>query len=111
MKTLAEIIDICKDGGKPSIDEARLAICVMDALMVFDSSFHARRAGREMSGKKPDLFTAVHEHEERFNRVKSAMNKTPLEWLGDGNNPDSAEVQKRRKISNKIFNKVLDGSR
>ena len=106
MRTLGEIINVCKDGGRPTIDEARFAICVMDALMVFDSIFHTRRAGREIAGKKPDLFSAEHDHAERFNRVKSAMSKTPMEWLGSANDPDSAEVQKRRKISNGIFNKV-----
>ena len=105
MKTLSEIIDICKDGGKPTIDEARFAICVMDALMVFDSLFHTRRVSRELDGKDPDFFSAEYYYEERFNRVKSAMNKTPIEWLGN-NNPDNEDVQKRRKISNNIFNKI-----
>jgi hypothetical protein len=102
MKTLSEIISICKDGGKPTIDEARLAICVMDALITFDSMYHTRRVAREKAGENPDLFTATHDYEERFNRIKTALNKTPIEWLGDSDNPDNEEVQKRRKILNKF---------
>jgi hypothetical protein len=102
MKTLSEIISICKDGGKPTIDEARLAICVMDALITFDSIYHTRRVARERAWEKPDLFTATHDYEERFNRIKTALNKTPIEWLGDSDNPDNEEVQKRRKILNKF---------
>ena len=103
MKKLGEIINQCKDGGKPTADEARLAICAMDALMVFDSIFHSRRAAREDSGKKTDPFSAMHDYTDRFNRVKNAMGKTPLEWLGDTNNPDRPQVQARRKISAKVM--------
>lgn len=106
MRTLSKIINICKDGGKPTIDEARLAICAMDALMVFDGLYHSRRAAREHVGKKPDFFTAMHEYEERFNRVQRALGKTPLEWLGDNNNPNRVEVQKRRKVSERVLKNI-----
>ena len=106
MRTLGEIINLCKDGGKPTIDEARLAICAMDSLMVFDSMFYARRARREMEGKKPDLFSAEHAYTERFNRVRRALKRTPIEWLGTHHNPDNPDVQKRRKNLEQFIKKI-----
>ena len=103
-KTLSEIIEQCKSGNIPDVDEARMAICVMDSLMVFDGLGLSRAASRELAGKTP-VFTAEWQYTERFNRVKNAMLKTPIEWLGDTNNPDNPEVQKRREISNKIVQK------
>ncbi|WP_041279572.1 hypothetical protein [Desulfobacula toluolica] len=108
MKTLSEIIEICKSGGKPDVNDARMAICAMDALITFDSTHFMRMAQREMGGKKPGLFTAERNYEKHFNRVKRALSKSPLAWLGTNNNPDNPKVQKRRNISKKIFNRVQD---
>ena len=103
-KTLSEIINQCKSGDIPDVDDARMAICVMDSLMVFDGFSLSRAASRELAGKTP-VFTAEWQYTERFNRVKRAMLKTPIDWLGDANDPDNPGVQKRREISNKIVQK------
>ena len=107
-KTLSEIIDQCKSGGVPDIDDALMAICVMDSLMVFDGLGLSRAASRELAGKTP-VFTAEWQYAERFNRVKSAMLKPPIKWLGDTDNPDNPGVQKRRQRSNKIVQKIRRG--
>ena len=106
MKTLSEIIEICRSGGKPDIDDARIAICAMDILMTFDSTHLMRMAQRENEGKNPLLVTAMRSFEDRFNRVKKALSKSPLEWLGDNNNPDNPEVQRRRDVSKKLVSKI-----
>ena len=104
-KTLSEIINQCKSGGTPDINDARMAICAMDSLMVFDGLRLSRAAQREIDGETPSWFTAEYQHTKRFNRVKGAMNKPPADWLGDNNNPDNQGVQKRRASVNKIIKK------
>lgn len=108
MKTLSEIIEICKDGGKPDVDDARFAICALDALLTFESTSLMRRASRDKEGKK-DVFSHNWYFEESFNRIKRAMGKPPIEYLGDNHNPDNPEVQKRRKVSQKMWDKVTGG--
>lgn len=36
MRTLGQIIEACRNGERPDVDELRLAVCAMDALMTFD---------------------------------------------------------------------------
>lgn len=103
MKNLSEIINTCKDGNKPNMDDARFAICALDSLLTFESTHLMRMAQRETDGKKPGLFTAERNYSEHFNRVKNAMAKPPLEWLGPNNNPDDPAVQQRRKISQRLW--------
>ncbi len=110
MKTLGDIIELCKEGEIPDVYDARMAICVLDSLLTFESISLMRLARYESEGKSPGLFTAERNHEEHFNRVKKAFQKTPIEWLGPNNDPDQPEVQKRRKISNKLVDRILDKS-
>lgn len=108
MKNLGEIIELCKAGEKPDIDDARMAICALDALITFDSTHIMRMAQREADGKKTGIFTAERNYAEHFNRMKRALSKPPIEWLGPNNNPDNPETQKRRQVSKKIFEKMFD---
>lgn len=107
MKTLSEIIEICKSGGKPDVDDARFAICALSALLTFESTTLMRRFSRDEEGKK-DVFGHKHYFEESFNRIKRALDIPPIKWLGSGQNPDDPEVQKRRKISRKLWDKVVN---
>jgi len=61
-----------------------------------------------MKGLPPDDRTAIFYYEKRFNRIKDALNKEPLEWLGE--DPDNIEVQKRREISNRLVQKIMDNT-
>jgi hypothetical protein len=108
-KKLGDIIDACLDGEKPDYDDMRLAICAMSALMTFDRLAIHRLAQAERENKKKILLSsAVFQSKERFNRIKRAHETTPREWLGEENNPDSKEVQKRRAASKKLVDKILD---
>lgn len=66
-----------------------------------------RRCNRDKEGKK-DVFGHKHYFEESFYRIKRALDKPPINWLGSGHNPDDPEVQKRRKISRKLWDKVIN---
>lgn len=111
MRTLDEIVSAARAGEKPSVDELRYAVCAMDHLLTFDRSAFMRLAQAEREGKKPFLTTsAVWQWEECFRRQKAALAKSPKDWLGPDHDPDSAEVQKRRVIANKIMDKVMRAS-
>jgi len=99
MRTLNEIIRICKDGGKPTIDEARLAVCVLDALLTFETMRLMRQA------EKDDI--ALLYYQESFRRIQNALAKSPREYLGPEYDPDRPEVQQRRKLSKKIVSQFL----
>ena len=103
LKTLSEIIHECKDGKKPDVDDARLAICALDALSTFDGMSIMR-----MSDGAP---RGIVEYDEHFRRWKEALAKSPNDWLGPNNNPDNPECQRRRRVSFKLFNKVLSETR
>ena len=100
MKTLNEIIDIVKDGGKPEYDELRYALLAMCALHYFDSSTLMNLWQREKEGKyKPGLFGLEWEANESFTRAKLALNKSPKDYLGSQYDPDTEEYQRFHKIA------------
>lgn len=111
MRTLIEIIEECKNGGIPSIDEMRLAICAMSGLSSFDTSALRKLYEAETENKKPILtYSAKFQAEESHSRWHKALNVTPREYLGESFDPDNTEVQKRRKIALKIFEKACNGT-
>lgn len=108
MKTLGQIIDEVKQGLKPDYEDLRYAVCAMDALMVFDRNAIWKLAEAESENKKPVLvYSAVFQRDENFRRIKTAMNITPKQYVGPNNDPDSPEVQKRRKASQNLMSKVM----
>jgi hypothetical protein len=108
MRKIFEIIKDCKDGKKPTVDEMRLAICALDALMFFDSKALQSLYKSEVENKRQILiYSGKWQYEEHHQRISKAMQKTPLEFLGEDDNPDRLEVQERRKVSQKIYNNFL----
>ena len=108
MKTLSEIIDETKDGGRPEYDELRYALVAMCALHQFAFKSLMDLASRERDGKyKPTLFGLDWTAKERFNQFKAALNMPPKEYVGTSHDPDGEEAKKWRKISKGILNKVL----
>lgn len=109
MKTLGEIIDAAKSGERPDYDELRLAVCAMDGLMTFDRQAIWKLAEAESEKKKPFLLhSALWQRDENFRRIKSAMAKDPKAILGATYDPDSPEVQGRRRASVALMGKFLD---
>jgi hypothetical protein len=109
MSTLGEIIEAARSGERPDYEEMRLALCAMDLLMTFDRQAIWKLAEAETEHKKPFLVnSAVWQRDENFGRVKRAMGKTPLEYLGANYNPDSPEVQERRRKSIALMDKLID---
>lgn len=108
MTTLGEIIEAAKSGQRPEYDDLRLAVCAMDMLMTFDRQAIWKLAEAETKGKKPFLsYSSVFQRDENFQRVKRAMEKDPKTYLGPTYDPDSPEVQSRRRKSIALMDKAL----
>lgn len=108
-KTLAEIIESVRDGGRPDYDDLRYAICAMEAIATFDRMAFMRLAEAEKAGKKPFMTTSAQwQFEESFNRAKRAMDKPPKQYVGWNNDPDNPEFLARRKKSQRIIKAIVD---
>jgi len=108
MKTLGEIIEAARSGDRPDYDDMRFALCAVDLLMTFDRQAIWKLSAAETEGKKPFMVnSAVWQRDENFDRVKRAMGKTPLAYLGASYNPDNPEVQSRRCKSINLMGKII----
>lgn len=107
MRTLGEIIEAAKAGEHPDYDELRLAVCALDALMTFDRDAIWKLAAAEQEGKRPMLvWSAVWQRDEQFGRVRRALAKSPRDFLGQTYDPDSPEVQARRRKALALFDRL-----
>ena len=104
MRTLFEIIEAVKNNETLTEDEMRYSICAMDALMTFDRKSFMTLVEGEEKGKNKFIYSPTFQFKERFERIKSALNKSPKEWLGEDYDFKNEEYQKRRKSISKIFN-------
>lgn len=108
VRTLFEIIDEAKGGGRPEYDELRYALVALDALHNFDTRELMRLGAMYRDGKKFCItLDPWRSYEESFKRIKAALGKSPKEWLGPNNDPDSPLVQKRRAAALKLFDRVM----
>ena len=102
-RTLLEIIEEVKDGGKPNYDELRYALLAYQSMLFFDHT----NLLEELTKEKPTPdFLKKMKADNSFNMLKNALNKSPKEWVGPNHDPDNPECQKLRKSANKLFKKV-----
>ncbi|MFM5094984.1 hypothetical protein ACEUCJ_14950 [Aeromonas rivipollensis] len=109
MRTLGQIIEACRNGERPDVDELRLAVCAMDALMTFDrrAIWTLAEAEEKRGGRAPLLNrSAVFQRDENFNRVRRALDKSPREYLGPNNNPDDPVVRAERQLFKTAYEKL-----
>ncbi|HEP8420918.1 TPA: hypothetical protein VDT97_000756 [Pseudomonas aeruginosa] len=110
MRTLGEIIEACRGGETPDVEELRYAVCAMDALMTFDRQAIWKLADAEKEGKKPFLvYSAIWQRDENFDRVKRALAKDPKSYVGWNNDPDNPEFLARRRQSVKLVDSLMKG--
>lgn len=106
-KTLSEIIESVRDGGRPDYEDLRYAICAMEALATFDRNALMRLADAEREGSRPFLVrSAVWQLNEYFGRTKRAGAKPPKEWIGWSNDPDNPEFLERRAAAKRLLERV-----
>lgn len=107
MRTLAEIIEAAKSNSDTTHEECLYALLAMEALF-----FHDNRIVRQYvldTDKSPvGILNRLKLHVEfAFNQAKTALNKSPKDYLGWSNDPANPDYQKKRDIALKIFDKVL----
>ncbi|WP_417212091.1 hypothetical protein [Acinetobacter venetianus] len=107
-KTLAEVIEAVKSNEPLTDEELRMTVICLDMLMNFD--FHAfmnlYKSEKESKTKRL-VYSAIWQFENRFERLKRAMNQIPKIYVGENNDPKNPAYQKRRELSNKIVDKAF----
>ncbi len=103
MRTLTDIIEVVRKNQECTQEGLIYSLIALEALSTFDSLSLQRLA--EESNK---FRTPKGEYEESFRRWKTALNKSPKEWVGWENDPKNPECLKRRSISLKLINKFLE---
>lgn len=99
MRTLGEIIELTRDGGRPEYDELRYALCALDALGTFDRQAFLRLANKKTNGEW--------EWNESFRRTREAFGKSPKDWVGWNNDPDNPEFLQRRAAAKRLADRFL----
>lgn len=111
MKTLMEIIDAVKAGERPEYDELRYAVCALDALTLFDEMALMKLVEAEKEGKKSFMiYSAMWQFEDRFKRMKTALGKSPKDWVGWNNDPENPEYRKRVAAVIKLIDRIVSKS-
>lgn len=105
MRTLYEIIESAKDGNMPTHEECYWAMLCYNSMFALD-----HRALREalLVEKQPNEFVRKVRADNSHNMYVTALNKSPKDYLGLGNEPNSRKYQGFRKISNKILDTILN---
>ena len=103
MRILSEIIEDTKLGGKPDYEELRYA---MLALLSLHNMNHICLQDVLTRAVLPEALRGI-KLENSFHAYKTALNKSPKEWLGWSNDPDNPEYQRFMKLGNGLLDKVL----
>lgn len=102
MRTLFEIIEDAKIGNSTTHEECLYALLAYASLAHFDSS-----ALRQLAFEPSKFRTPERQAEESFRRWKTALAKSPKEWLGPSNDPADEECRARVRMARRLFDKVL----
>ena len=106
MRTLFEIIDSAKSGQMPTHEECYWAMLALSALHFFDHNDLIKFAGREEKSGGSKFIGAKWFAEESVRRFQIALNKSPKDYVGPNDDPSNPDVQARRKIGLKVFEKI-----
>lgn len=101
MRTLFEIIEAAKVGEPTTHDECLYALLAYSGLSHFDSA-----ALRHLAFEPSRFRTPQSEAEESFRRWKTALAKSPTDWLGPSNDPANTECRERVMLARRLFDKV-----
>ena len=105
MRNLSEIIEQCKMNGNPDYDELKYSVLVMTGIL--------NMANRELTklyveGKMPNEFMRKMKLDSGVcTMYRTALNKSPKDYLGWNNDPENPEYQRFHAIGTKLVNKAL----
>jgi hypothetical protein len=101
VRTLFEIIEDAKVGDPTTHEECLYALLAYASLVHFDS-----RALRMLAFEPSKFRTPEREAEESHRRWKTALAKSPKDWLGPSNDPANEECRQRVRLARRLFDKV-----
>ncbi|MHC1722472.1 MAG: hypothetical protein AB9836_04605 [Aminipila sp.] len=101
MRNLFDIIEDVKDGKKPPYDELRFALLTYSSLLFFSNN-----DVKKLSDGDCQPFLRDFIRDENHRRMHKALNQDPMIWIGN-HNPDLPECQEKRKVHQKIFEKIM----
>jgi hypothetical protein len=104
MRTLYEIMELAKDGGRPEYDELYYALVAVDNLSLMDRN---RLYMDFLKDPPPNMVYRKMIADGIHGRWKSALSKSPKLWLGDSYDPRSKEYQEQRAVHRKIAEKFF----
>ena len=105
MRTLFEIIEAAKIGEPTTHEECLYALLAYASLAYFDES-----ALRKLAFEPSKFRTPEREAEESHRRWKTALEKSPKDWLGPSNDPANEGCRQRVRMARRIFDKVISQS-
>ena len=94
MRSLGEILEDANDGKMPTLEECYYALVMMSSMRVMDMGDLCRM----------EALTRVDTINTIWDRGKRLLKVSPKHFLGDTYDPLNPEVQKRRKVSKKLWN-------
>lgn len=106
MRNLSEIIEDCKLNGRPDYEELRYSVLVLTWLLNGD---HRRLRETLLSNKLSPEFIRKMQADNSYTAYKSALNKSPKEFIGWEHDPQNPEYQKWYAAGNKLIDKALKG--
>jgi hypothetical protein len=101
MRTLFEIIEAAKSNQPTTHEECFYALLAYAGLSYFDSS-----ALRKLAFEPSKFLTPERQAEESHRRWKTALDKSPKDWIGWNNDPKNPDYQRFHKMAVKLFDKV-----
>lgn len=104
MKNLFDIIEGCKTNGRPDYDELRYSVLVLTSLLNMDHQNLFECLTRD---KEYPAFIKKMKADNSFKMYKTALNKSPKEYLGWNNDPENPEYQKFHAMGSRLVDKVL----
>lgn len=106
MRKLYDIIEDVKDNKKPDYEELRYALLVYESMFILE---HRRLREELISEKETPEFIKELQLRNSFEMFKTALNKSPKEFLGWNNDPENPEYQRFRKASIKLLDRLIEG--
>ena len=102
MRTLLEIIESAKVGESTTHEECLYALLAYASLAWFDE-----HALHQLAFEPSKWRTPQGEAEESFRRWKTALAKSPKDWLGPGNDPANEECRWRVRAARRLVERVM----
>lgn len=107
MRNLSEIIEDCKTNGTPDYEELRYSVLVMTSVL---NMVNSELIKLYVTGEMPKEFIRKMKLEGgTCTMYRTALNKSPKEYLGWNNDPENPEYQKFHAIGTRLVEKALKG--